>query len=232
MHSLRCLGLICLLALTTSCGIEVTDKLDTHFAAYSLTNVAPEQAGYVVGSIGLMRKAKNFQTYRLHARPVGGDERIEFFFYDQSSFTYRPDFVDNGADVRVFVTPLRPGQYEIYRYEYSAFRIPRIYDKSLDLPEGDFSLRFDVRPGQTTYLGQFKAVPHLGEPVLGISNILAYYWEIGDRQARDVAAAQQRIPAIKSDRVISAVPDPATSGLNYFVKDGGTPPDWPIGPAE
>lgn len=227
----RWIGLIGIMLLTTSCGIEVTDKLDTHYVTYKLANAAPEETGYVVGSIGLLRKAKNFQTYRFFARPLGTDDRFEFFFYDQSSFTYRPDFVDNGADVRLFVTPLRAGRYEIYRYEYSAMRVfPPL--SGPDRPDKDFSLQFEVKPGQTTYLGQFKAVPHLGKPVLGMPYIFAYYWEIGDRHARDVAAAQQRLPGIKAEGLIPAIPDPATSGLKYFVKDSGTPPDWPVGPAE
>jgi hypothetical protein len=232
MNSLRRFALICLLILTASCGIEVSDKLDTHYVTYRLANAAAEETGYVVGSIGLMRKAKNFQTYRFKARPVGGDDRFEFFFYDQSSFTYRPDFVDNGADVRLFATPLRAGRYEIYWYEYSAMRLmPFLHDDSQDRPPQEFSLPFEVKPGQTTYLGQFKAVPHLGKPVLGTPNIFAYYWEIGDRRARDIAAAQQRLPGVKADSLITAIPDPASSGLRYFVKDGATPPDWPIGPA-
>jgi hypothetical protein len=225
MNSLRrWMGRIAILLLTTSCGIEVADKPDTLYVPYNLANAASEETGYVVGSIGLLRKAKNFQTYRFYLRPVGTDDRFQFFFYDQSSFTYRPDFVDNGAEIRLFATPLRAGRYEMFRYEFTAMRVfPPLTGP--DRPDSDFSFQFDVKPGQTTYLGQFKAVPQMGRPVLGMPNILAYYWEIADRRARDLAAAQQRLPGVKTEGLIAAVPDPSTMGLRYFARDGGAPPD-------
>lgn len=232
MHSLPLrLALIFLAAFTTSCGIELNAPIETHYVNPHLLTQPPERMGTVVGSIGLLRKATNLQRYTLLARNVATGQQVEFFYADQSSFRYKPDFIDNGADVQLFTTPLPEGRYEIWNYEYSFVPLLRFMEPRRR-PEQDFSLPFEIKAGQATYLGQFIAVPSLGKPVLGMPNILAYYWEISDRRTRDIAQARLKLPEAKFDIVTSAIPDPTAAGIKHFVKAGGTPPDWPIGPAE
>jgi hypothetical protein len=108
--------------------------------------------------------------------------------------------VDEGV---VFVEDLAPGTYEIFDAEGSTAYVGRMY-RTFRLTSPT-SIRFEIKPGQTTYIGEFKALPIYSKGVLGTRESAGVRYVVTDQGSRDLPIAIRKNPSIGTAQ--TAVPD-------------------------
>ncbi len=97
---------------------------------------------------------------------------------------------------RLAVFELPPGNYEMYNWWGHTSTTARLYIERLNVTASPFSLRFTVRPGQMTYLGNVQIV--VPDYLHLYKYDHTYQVEISDTQARDLALLRQKYPALGS----------------------------------
>jgi len=92
-----------------------------------------------------------------------------------------------GKDGYVIASQFPAGSYEIinFRLEYSA-------SKTTFSSRKNFSVRFEAKPNEVTYLGEFLATAVMLKGFLGLKNVDEPYFIVSDEQERDVAIAGRR----------------------------------------
>jgi hypothetical protein len=214
----RTFVLFALLATTACVGAlgtaDVSDKLKT---------APPETMGAVVGSIGIVRKGTFYRRYDLLARNLETNEQLRFQYTDDGFAVTKVDFREDPTEAALIALPLPAGRYAIEDFQFIGTNL-RFQETRTEAP-GRFSLPFDVKAGQTTYIGQYLVVPVISWRFLGAKGVREIVWEIADRRERDLALARQRLPEAMSVAVIIAVPDARALRLPWFYPAGGAPPD-------
>lgn len=197
-------------------------RVEDHYTvSVNLIRSPPERKGMVVGSTGVSKAVRGFHRYTLVAREVSTNEKLTFYFTPNAPYGERIDFREARFDASVFAFEIPDGRYEISNFELLAIGL---YGATRTLSaRNDFSIPFDIKAGQTTYLGEFIAVNVLGRNFLGMQVVAGSYWEVSDQQARDIAVARQQLSEAKFDSIISAVPDPDMLGLPFFARPGKVP---------
>ena len=164
-------------------------------------------------------------THQYHGRDAGwlvmsisadkdGEADPVTLFYDQidgsdhgSVHFSRPDWTDlsfGSADFRegrevgdVMIVSLRAGEYQ-----FDSF-LTHLGGKNF----GDtFHLPFSIRPGQTTYLGNFRFVEAHEKGFVGYLRARDFYFAIRDRARRDIGIADHKEDPPRG-RVTVALPD-------------------------
>ena len=108
--------------------------------------------------------------------------------------------IEEGANkVVVGVHALKPGDYEIYTFGTFGF------NGAVGYPSGEFSLPFSIKPGETTYIGNFDSRP----------GAFTISFVVTDRHERDMAIARRKEASLPA-AVTMAVPDVARIGSPYF----------------
>jgi len=102
---------------------------------------------------------------------------------------------------RVFIRRLPPGEYEIDDFRFAGTR--RFSSRQ------PFSIRFTIRPGQATYIGNFARAPSLGTPLQRTLGAVGFF-VISDKSERDIALARARVPDLP--QVTVSVTDVSTFG--------------------
>jgi hypothetical protein len=135
----------------------------------------------------------------------GGDGMISYT--GGGLFADTPDFSDPEKG-RVTIQHLKPGTYEIYSYE--------IYNGNVVFyPTKNFSIRFAIRPDQTTYIGHFQGTIRTKDThFLGLQIALQRYFVVTDTEDRDVEIARKKDPNLPP--VVNSVPDVSKIGLPEF----------------
>jgi hypothetical protein len=114
------------------------------------------------------------------------------------------------------IRPLPPGDYEVYAF--SMANIGNNYVASTFFgSRQEFSLRFTIRPGRATYLGDFMAVGTYGKNFFGMTVPDGAYYVVTDHFDRDVTRAKALTPALglADDGYV----DPTTLGSPLLRKD-------------
>jgi len=142
--------------------------------------------GYLVISIGGPRNAHEmtFAPIVLFYRQLNGDRHgsVRYARPDwMNPMTDRPDYRDNDESGVVEVRSLEPGRYEFH--SFSGHQPSQDYD-------ANFSIPFTIRPGQITYVGDYKFVEVHGEGPLEIARAKESYFVVRDRARRDLAIAR------------------------------------------
>ncbi|MBI3676174.1 MAG: hypothetical protein HY243_06110 [Proteobacteria bacterium] len=169
----------------------VTDRVDTSYHG--------SDAGVLVFSAGSIAGKRGVQIfYRKVGQPsgvrgFGGDGSI--YYNPGSIFTRDPDFTGHETG-EVTVQHLEPGEYEIYTWQVAEGMGG--LGEVLWSPRSDFSLRFTVRPGQTTYIGDYARFQFPGA-------YTAFTFVISDKHERDIAIAKKVEPNLPP--VTIQVPD-------------------------
>lgn len=155
-------------------------------------------AGCLVYSVGTIKIGMNFtfpynRTATLNNQSVKDwngkiEPKVGGAFYLKIK---NPDFTGTETG-HVVIRCLPPGQYEVGSFSFSGF-VPGIggYNWS---PAKPFSLPFNIKSGQATYIGSFMRAPSLGtslQPTLGAAG----FFVVTDRSERDLPIATGRIPA-------------------------------------
>ena len=142
--------------------------------------------GYVAYSM-LVESAYG-QAYLL-VRPVGhegGGRNVGIFMTDAFSMTH----VAGTAGV-VKAVAFKPGTYEIYNFFTEDGSRMQVRSRQ------DFALRFEVRPDQVTYLGEFRVARTKTKDLVDWIKGPTPYFLWADHRARDIGRAAKSTPEVQ-----------------------------------
>lgn len=172
-------------------------------------------AGYLVISMS-GGKSMKFKPIVLFYRSLDGSEHGSVR-YDKpdllNPLSQRPDFREADEMGVVIVRGLKPG-----RYVFDSF-LTHWTNKSFD---AHFKMPFEIRPGETTYVGNFRFVEKPTAGFTGFAQARDVYFVVRDKARRDMAIAIRKKNAPRGP-VTNMVPDVAM--LNHPLFRG---PDAPI----
>lgn len=112
------------------------------------------------------------------------------------------EFSDAFGGVRIVYVPA--GNYDLTSF----FVATRLHE----LPK----LRFTVKPGRVTYLGNFDVVGLLRSNDEGRLFLATYWVALSDRSDRDLPAITIKYPKIRADMIDNAALDPRPWRVRYF----------------
>ena len=84
---------------------------------------------------------------------------------------------------------LPAGKYEIF--DFALFFTNRIYSETFS-SSSPFSIPFEVRTGETAYLGNYFALPRYGARRLGVPQRAGALFTVENRQETDTAIARKK----------------------------------------
>lgn len=91
--------------------------------------------------------------------------------------------------------PLPPGSYKV-----SNIKMTGGTDITLDMAtyimDAKSDIRFDIVPGQTTYIGRMEWAPIYHKAFLGIPLFTGWHYEITDASEQDMAVLIGKVPAL------------------------------------
>jgi hypothetical protein len=191
------------------------------------TNVPPDDAGYVVVSIG--SSGKSWATYhRLKFRDFGKTETAEVEYFPKSLYQDTiPDFDTPVGTGIVLTLRLKPGAYEFYNFETR--RPLGIGGDLIFDARPNFSIPFIVSKGQVTYVGQFLAQDVNRPNLIGAPVTRFFYYIIDDKGERDIAIARRRMLIPANAVVNSFVAKAAQIGHPQITNTLMTPSELPSG---
>jgi len=178
-------------------------------SAYSTTYRGPD-AGYLVFSVGYVERALEV-VFRFRKPGAKEDFWADCRLHYNASPLLRTPLDYQGHEsgaVRVYT--LEPGEYEIFSWETSTGGVTG----PEDYYSRPFSLKFTIRPGETTYIGTYEIVPTFQVGPGGWLNGSPFYFVIADRHERDLPIAQKKEPKLPMPAVVQ-VPD--VSGLSAYL---------------
>jgi hypothetical protein len=186
------------------------------------TDYAGADGGKVVVGIGAAA-GTTYSSYALQFRKRGsagapaqqGSGR--FIYFQTNLFSKQtPDYAANGESGVVLVESLPPGDYEIYNFDvfYNGGTIQKNFGSKTDV-----SIPFSVKPGTTTYLGNYQANKLIGQNVLGMPLPAGARFIVSDRLASElpIAQAKAKTPLGTPE---NASPDPERLGNPFFAGPG------------
>jgi hypothetical protein len=182
------------------------------------TDYAGQDAGKVVLGMGATA-GTSYSSYSLLFRKKSHSVNEEKatagrFTYFQTNVFYRQaaDYQTSAEGGVVLVQSLPPGVYEIYNFDifFNAGTVQNNYGSRVD-----FSIPFTVKPGQTTYLGNYQANKLTGKNFLGLSLPAGAVFVVTDRLKAELPIAEAKIksalPAVQD-----ATPQPNQIGNPFF----------------
>lgn len=165
-------------------------------------------AGYLVISMS-GGKSMKFKPIVLFYQSLDGSEHGSVR-YDKpdllNPLSHRPDFRDPDEMGVVVVRGLKPG-----RYVFDSF-LTHWTNKSFD---AHFKMPFEIRPGETTYVGNYRFVEKPGEGFTGFAQARDVYFVVRDKSRRDIAIAQRKKDGARGP-VTNMVPDVAMVNSPLF----------------
>jgi len=174
-----------------------------------VSNYAGPDAGYLVSSLGAQPgTVYNGYTlfYRRKDRSPEGNGKI---WWGQANILEgrQLDFEDGTGTGIVDVRRMPPGDYEIFNFQifYNAGNVQKFFSS-----KQEFSIPFSVRPGSTTYIGEYLVAGVFGRNFFGMSLPGGGYFIISNKGDRDMAIAKRKEPALGP--VQTAVVDPRLVG--------------------
>lgn len=221
MERCRLAAILALLLLSSCAGGAY------YFGAYVPGDYVPKESdeyGVLLASIGAADSLPDF-SYVLEFR------RMDRSGAAAGTLTYPPiagaslqtkkiEFEEAGRRGIVVDFPLRPGEYEIYRYGVQ-FAMTSGYTYVPWASKQEFSVPFSIVAGRTTYLGRIMLDPGkregLGALVPGLDNTGIF--AVSDEITRDMDLAEQGGRPIIRANPLKEIPDPKELGLTDFRPD-------------
>ena len=168
--------------------------------------------GYVVYSIGTIKIPMRYSLeYRQVSAPGGalkkpwrGSMLCACVGFIRAAMP-DPDFTGRETG-KVVVSRLPPGKYEIYDFSFGGAVGTTTYSWS---SRNKFSIPFEIRPGEATYIGSLARAPSLGTS-LERTHGAGGFFVISDRSERDLPLARKRHPGLPEVR--EEVTDVSTLG--------------------
>jgi hypothetical protein len=137
-------------------------------------------------------KDLNYTSGQLRLRHVETDKKYLLGFTSFSGLKGEMQEFGPGKSGHVSVLNAPAGTYEIinYRLEFPA-------SNTVFTSRADFSVKFEAKPGELTYLGEFLATGVMSQVFLGLRNVDKPYFIVSDQGERDVAIARKGKPELE-----------------------------------
>ena len=107
------------------------------------------------------------------------------------------------------VIALQPGYYEVVNFLASHY-LPSIVFRT----DTDFSIPFEIKPGQVVYLGNYQANRIKEKNIFASPRV---FFIVADRFARDLELAKKRVVPLPIENAIDATPDVKKISNDYFI---------------
>lgn len=178
-------------------------------------------AGYAVIGFGASAGTQYGSVSLYYGRSMFNGGNLE----EYSRFSYppllqpfaKPDYQSEKDEGMALVAKLAPGEYEFVNFSAIISRgsilPPLIYSAS-----SPFSIPFTVRPGVTTYLGNYQTVASEGQGPTGGMREGPPIFLLQDQAERDLALARKREPNLFKS-VDNATPKAAWINREFFVEE-------------
>lgn len=182
------------------------------------TDYAGPDAGKVLLGIGATT-GTSYSSYSLLFRKRGSSANGEKsavgrFTYFQTNMFYKQvaDYQSPTESGVVLVQSLPPGEYEIYNFDifFNGGTVQNNYGSKVD-----FSIPFSVKPGQSTYLGNYQANKLTGKNFIGLSLPAGAVFVVTDRLKAELAIAETKTKS-QLDTAQNATPQPNQIGNPFF----------------
>src|SRR5258705_13706205 len=132
-------------------------------AAFLLSSCAPaistrysgNDAGYAVIGVGAASTTE-YSSYTFLFRRAGKKDTGRFTYIQHNIFSsQKPDYSNKKESGVVEVATLPPGMYELVNFDIFSNRLgrPQVNYSS----RKEFSIPFEIRPGEAVYLGNYQA---------------------------------------------------------------------------
>jgi hypothetical protein len=171
-----------------------------------LTEYQGADAGVLALSLGAYKGA-DYSIYRLFFRTRNGKKSGDLT-YNRFS---RPDYSDAYISGAIRTYSLEPGDYQIYDFEL--FFSNGFVEQRFSAKE-PFSIPFTIKPKQTVYLGEFRAMAIEGQNLFGLPAHAGAKFLLSDQSARDIPIARAQDTRVANPEI--RIPDPAAIGSPIF----------------
>ena len=172
-----------------------------------------DEAGIAFGTIGSDLKS-SFTRMGIRYRQVDS-ENESMILFQQGYFSISPlNFEVNGEKGSVFVLQLPPGQYEMYDVYFHMDQASA--GSTTFSSKQEFSVPFEIKKGESVYLGEFITKVVKAKNFLRISVPVGGYFKVTDQLERDKAYLLEQNSEISSEAIRSDVLNPSEQGLIVF----------------
>jgi tetratricopeptide (TPR) repeat protein len=177
---------------------------------YGAADYTGADAGFVVLSIDLHDSGVGMGDIILDAEGNGGKTLAAFTLATGTFAPQSSDYKQDGIEGSIVVRALPPGDYALTRFLGTAGS-----NCGHGAMAAGYTIPFTVKPGQTTYLGNFRYEPLTWSNWFGAICSAGGYFVVGDQQARDIAKAKTK-QAKLPDAAMAQIPDPQALDLPLF----------------
>jgi hypothetical protein len=184
-----------------------------------VTNYTGADAGYLVASLGA-QPGTRYNGYNLfYRRKDRSPEGNGKIWWGQASILEGRE-LDSESEAGTGIVDVRrmpPGDYEIFNFSlfYNAGNVQKFFSS-----KQEFSIPFSIRPGSTTYIGEYLVAGLFGRNIFGMPIAGGGYFIISNKSERDIAVAKRKQPALGP--VQSAVVDARIVG-NPLIRAAALP---------
>ncbi len=153
--------------------------------------------GVVVGSITY---SGSYAGYEVHYRKVGDTAVRGFFHYGMSKYMAMPrmgksDIAEPGVRGDLFAAELPEGEYEVHGWQVSQGTT------ATSTQTQSFSIRFTVKPGEATYLGNY----HFTRTSRSLNLATGFEVTAKDEAARDLKIFAEKYPRLSQVAVTAGM---------------------------
>jgi|GEM_PF-6408637 len=142
------------------------------------------------------KKAKLVEDANYYLRETGTKEEQRIDAFEFSLFRRNDDYPeDKSRDGSLIALPLKPGEYELYNwgiYIANGVSFTEIHPVKPPVP-----LKFTIRPGEITYIGDLHIEPIMDKNFLGISTPRGGNPSISDNSAVDLQLLRIKYPNLQ-----------------------------------
>jgi hypothetical protein len=178
-------------ALILLCGCKATKM-------YSLEQYNNSNQGVIIGSIDWPSEGPVYSPlkFKFRSTSTGKKYTIEavpsFNIYSGKT---KVQFSDGGYQGTTFAIALPTGEYEFFNYEMEDI------DRTRWSSEEDYSIPFNVKANQTSYLGEIKLHVKTTTDFLGGYIFHGGFWTVNDESVRDINIFKKHQPEHSLDDI-------------------------------
>ncbi|MBI4987909.1 MAG: hypothetical protein HZC23_03715 [Rhodocyclales bacterium] len=178
-------------------------------ACSSIPDVRNEYQGSDAGRVAIGIGASSntyYSSYAFMFRKVGENnvDSNRFVYFQDNVFSAQKRDYDNPEENGVVQSfRLAPGYYEIFNFD--VFLNGGTIQKNFGSKK-DFSIPFNVRPNETTYLGNYQANMVTGKNFFGFTILAGAVFVVTDREKADLDHVKKRLPNVSFGPVSNATP--------------------------
>ncbi|MBI3528188.1 MAG: hypothetical protein HY067_09480 [Betaproteobacteria bacterium] len=184
-------------------------------AATISTRYPGSDAGYAIIGVGAASTTE-YSSYSFLFHHTGKKETGRFTYFQHNIFTsQKPDYSNEDETGVVEVATLPPGKYELTNFDIFSNRFggPQIHYSS----RKEFSIPFEIRPGEVVYLGNYQANIIKGRNFFGMPVNGGAFFVVTDRSEIDLQLAKARFDFLPMAKTQDATPDAKQVGNPFLV---------------